>query len=95
MVGVQVCVDDVADALPGVLCSAEIARRVTDRVDDRCGGLPGTSKQVGNGHGIDVQVLAEDHQASPCSRDSTTAGPGGMRRGIDSRAKPSFNNSVE
>lgn len=49
----QMRIDDVANARSGALDR--------DGIDDPACGMPGASEQVGNGNGIRVQVLAENH----------------------------------
>ena len=64
MIGMEMRVDDVAYAHSGVVCGTQITLEVTDWIDDRRSRMPGASKQIGNGNGILMQILPENHQLS-------------------------------
>jgi hypothetical protein len=57
--------DDVANAQSSALGHIEIGGDISDRINDRSGGMSGTAKKVGNGNWISVQILAKDHGSLP------------------------------
>jgi hypothetical protein len=61
MIRVDVGVDDVIDAHSRRFRGAEIGRDIADRIDDRSGRLASAAEEIGDGNGIDVQELAQDH----------------------------------
>jgi hypothetical protein len=61
MIGMDVGVDDEADAHPGGVGRPQIGSDALHRVHHGAGGVPAAAEQVGNRHRIGMEELTHDH----------------------------------
>ena len=63
MIGVHMCVEDVADLHVPLLRLLQITPDVPDGIHDGPDSLGGTSEEVGHGdHGLSIQILTKKHR---------------------------------
>jgi hypothetical protein len=65
MIGVDMGVDDEADAHAGVVGHPQIWCDVSDRVHHGTGGVPAAAEQVGDRNGVGMEELTQDHAGLP------------------------------
>jgi hypothetical protein len=73
MVGVNMRVDDIENAHPGVSGRIKIWRDLAHRIDHGSRCLSATAEEIGDRDGIAVQELAQDHGHLRVSLDSPVA----------------------
>lgn len=64
MIGMDMGVDDEANAHPGVVGHPQIWCDVAHRIDHGAGGAPAAAEQIGNRNGVGMEELTQDHASS-------------------------------
>ena len=84
MIGVDMGIDDEADAHSGVVGNLQVWCDVADRIDDGTSGMPAAAEQVGDGNRIGMEELTHDHAGLPqAPSGALTAGVHSINLQID------------